>query len=214
MEVWPFIDTGLKTKAEGEFMSEISGVSQSVAGNGLGLGHLKKATTETAPAPSVSGGEPVADDITLSSEAQTFVSGTPATGPGKSHMSTAHRALEAFRENPALADMPFGKIVSTLARTGNIRSLLPLTPPPPPPVEAAVVTPPETSDPATDETDPPESATTAPLSVPPIPLPEIAPEDSSIVELLEAIANPDEGDEGSDITDLFVEDGNDEPETV
>ena len=113
-------------------------------GNGLGLGHLKSAGAISAAqisSPSVSedaedeavtgsaagSGEAVVDEVEVSEEGESFLGAL--TRPGKSHQSTAHRALAALEENPSLAGLPFGKIVSTLAKTGSLESLLP------PPVE-------------------------------------------------------------------------------
>ncbi len=66
--------------------------------------------------------------ITLSEDAQDFLAADePEGGPGKSGQSTAHRARAALDlgEFATLRDLPFGKIVSTLARFGNLSSLLP-----------------------------------------------------------------------------------------
>lgn len=79
--------------------------------------------------------------ITLSEDAQDFLAadGTvksseeiQAEGPGKSAQSPAHlaRAALASGELAALSDLPFGKIVSTLARFGNLESLPPPADPP------------------------------------------------------------------------------------
>lgn len=78
--------------------------------------------------------------ITLSVDAEEFLAADEVTdtpdetaeetqtgGPGKSRQSIAHRARAAFAfaEFAALSDLPFGKIVSALARFGNLESLLP-----------------------------------------------------------------------------------------
>ncbi len=86
----------------------------------------------TAPtAPDATAGEagdsgPV--QITLSEEAQEFLAGDEVTErPGKSGQSPAHRARAALdlEEFSALRGLPFGRIVSTLARFGDLSSLLP-----------------------------------------------------------------------------------------
>ncbi len=74
--------------------------------------------------------------ITLTEDAENFLAGD---GPGKSGQSTAHRAKAMLDsdEYASLSDLPFGRIVSTLARTGSIESLLP--PPEPDPEPDVVV---------------------------------------------------------------------------
>lgn len=202
-------------------MSDIAGMLQKVTGNGLGLGHLKAAafsseatapTPETSTAPALADGDVVVDNVTLSDEAQDFVTAAPTTGPGKSHMSTAHRAMEALKGNEDLAGLPFGKIVSTLARTGSVASLLP-PPPPPEAEEPSVVVPTGGTDPEAEESVPVSSETPAPLVLPQIPDLSISPEDSALVDLLEAIANPEEDEAAGDITDLFEteDEAEDEP---
>lgn len=199
-------------------MSDIGGMLHKVTGNGLGLGHLKAAApvsettaptpaTTTAPAPSK--GSVVVDTVTLSDEAQVFASGAPTTGPGKSHMSTAHRAMEALKGNEALAGLPFGKIVSTLARTGSVASLLP-----PETEETSGVAPAEGTDPEAEESVPVSSEIPTPLVLPQVPDLEVAPEDTAIVDLLEAIANPEEDGTESDVTDLFETEDDAEPESA
>lgn len=89
-------------------------------------------------------GDSAALQITLSVEAQEFIAGDEAadeaedeaddesgTGPGKSAQSPAHRARDALdsEEFATLRDLPFGRIVSTLARFGDLTSLLPLPEP-------------------------------------------------------------------------------------
>ena len=67
-------------------------------------------------------------EITLSEEAQAFLEDPGADDrPGRSGQSTAHRARAAleFQEFAALRDLPFGRIVSTLAHFGDLSSLLP-----------------------------------------------------------------------------------------
>jgi hypothetical protein len=66
-------------------------------------------TTPTTTPPA--GTTPVTDTVNLSPEAKAFLAGE---GPGKSGNSPAHLARLAIIDNPALADMPFGKIVSGL----------------------------------------------------------------------------------------------------
>ena len=104
------------------------------------LGHEVTPKGEEDDAPAV--GETEAGDdgtvvvqITLSEEAENFLTDD---GPGKSGQSTAHRARAMLdgEEYESLRDMPFGQIVSTLARTGSIESLLP---PPAPDPEPDVV---------------------------------------------------------------------------
>lgn len=195
-------------------MSEGAGFSYKVTGNGLALGHLKAAgsgddagaLTGTTPDPAVaSGGDIVLDEVTLSGEAAAFVAPT-ATGPGKSHLSTAHRALAAIKEFSALGGLPFGQIVSTLARTGSIESLL--TTPSSLPGDA--------TDPVADETGPVPTSTAEPFSPPQIPDLEVAPEDSALIELLESIANPDEADDTGSAIDFpgQDEDADETPGTV
>lgn len=184
-------------------MSEGAGFSYKVTGNGLALGHLKAAgsgddagaLTGTTPDPAVaSGGDIVLDEVTLSGEAAAFVAPT-ATGPGKSHLSTAHRALAAIKEFSALGGLPFGQIVSTLARTGSLASLLPPPPEPKGPTDTSSSLPGDTTDPATDETGPVSTQIGEPLSPPQIPVLEVAPEDGALIELLESIANSEEEDD-------------------
>lgn len=193
-----------------------------VTGNGLGLGHLKAAasssettapTQETSSVPAPGDGDVVVDDITLSDDAQAFASGAPTAGPGKSHMSTAHRAMAELKDNATLAGLPFGKIVSTLARTGSVASLLP-PPPPPETEETPVVVPVEGTDQEAEETVPASAETPTPLALPQVPDLEIAPEDRAIVDLLEAIANPEEDETGGDITDLFETEDDADPEAA
>ncbi len=64
-------------------------------------------TTTTPPA----GSATVTDQITLSPAAKAFLEGA---GPGKSGNSPAHAARALIAENPGLAGMSFGKIVSGL----------------------------------------------------------------------------------------------------
>lgn len=104
------------------------------------LGHevTPKGTEDDAPAV----GETEADDdgtvvvqITLTEDAENFLTGD---GPGKSGQSSAHRAKAMLdsEEYASLSNLPFGRIVSTLARTGSIDSLLPPEPEPEPDVVA------------------------------------------------------------------------------
>lgn len=97
------------------------------------LGHEVTPKGEEDDAPPV--GETEAGDdatvvvqITLTENAENFLAGD---GPGKSGQSTAHRAKAMLDsdEYASLSDLPFGRIVSTLARTGSIDSLLPETEP-------------------------------------------------------------------------------------
>lgn len=201
-------------------MSDIAGILQKVTGNGLGLGHLKAATPSgettaptqgTSPVPAPGSGDVVVDNIALSDDAQNFVAAAPTTGPGKSHMSTAHRAMEALKDNDALAGLPFGKIVSTLAKTGNVESLLP---PPPETEETSIAAPAEGTDPEAEENNPASSETPTPLVLPQVPDLEITPEDTAIVDLLEAIANPQEDDIEGGVTDLFETEDDAEPESA
>lgn len=202
-------------------MSDIGGMLHKVTGNGLGLGHLKAAapvgettapTQETSTVPTSGDSDVVVDTVALSDDAQDFASGAPTTGPGKSHMSTAHRAMEALKGSEALAGLPFGKIVSTLARGGTIESLLPPPPPPTETEETSVVAPVEGTDPEAEESVPASSETPIPLALPEVPDLEIAPEDAAIVGLLEAIANPEEDETESDVTDLFETEDDADPE--
>ena len=103
-------------------------------------GHARNATGQVSAiggdelsAPDATGeagdtGEASPVQITLSEDAQEFlaVDGTEG-GPGKSVQSTAHRARAELdlKEFATLLDQPFGRIVSTLARFGNLSSLLP-----------------------------------------------------------------------------------------
>lgn len=211
-------------------MSEIAGFSPKVTGNGLGLGHIKGVSTPeetetTTPVGETTGtsdaGGAVVDDVTLTDDAETFIAGTgpdEPTGPGKSHQSTAHRAFAMLQEFGSLAGMPFGKIVSTLARTGSIESLLP----PPPAPEAEEVSEEEPSEvpsetasevPVEGETDPAADTADTLLTeaVEPLVAPEISPEDSAIIDLLEEIADGPE--EELDLT-LDLPDMNDETEAA
>lgn len=197
-----------------------------VTGNGLGLGHLKAAasssetttpTSETSSVPAPDDGDVVVDTVTLSDDAQDFVSGAPTTGPGKSHMSTAHRAMEALKsmEEPedyaALAGLPFGKIVSTLAKGGEIGDLLPPKTSSEPD-EASGVAPATETDPEAEESVRVPSEAPAPLVLPQVPDLEMSPEDSALVDLLEATANPQEDETAGGVTDLFETEDDVDPE--
>ena len=88
----------------------------------------------TPPTASVSQGKPsgpagggfvVEDQVDLSESARLFLAnGDHAFGPGKSMNSAAHKARAVIAENPHLAGMPFGQVVSQLNH-----GTLDLTPP-------------------------------------------------------------------------------------
>lgn len=189
-------------------MSEIMNSFHSAQGNGLGLGHLKAASgvapAETSIAPigdseedgaitsaSAGSGEVVIDDVEVSEEAESFLGAL--TGPGKSHQSTAHRAFAALEENPSLAGLPFGKIVSTLARTGSLASLLP----PPPPGETG-----ETGETAATGEAPAGGAIPDPISTDALPT-DGPVAGSAALSLLEAIADPDSGEDDDELVELL-----------
>lgn len=65
-------------------------------------------------------------DIRLSADARDLLAGIEASR-GRSAQSPAHLARQALADNPGLANLPFGKVVSAIARFGNVDSLL--TPP-------------------------------------------------------------------------------------
>lgn len=189
-------------------MSEILNTWHSTPGNGLGLGHLKAASgvapAETSSLPvgdseeavaitgasaGVGSGEVVIDDVEVSEEAESFLGAL--TGPGKSHQSTAHRAFAALEENPSLAGLPFGKIVSTLARTGNLASLLP------PPVETG-----ETGETGSTGEAPAGGAIPDPISTDALPT-DGPVAGSAALSLLEAIADPDSGEDDDEFVELL-----------
>jgi len=71
------------------------------------------------------GGFAVEDRVDLSETARSFLaSADHAAGPGKSMESAAHKARAIIAENPHLANMPFGQVVSQLNH-----GTLDLTPP-------------------------------------------------------------------------------------
>ena len=112
--------------------------------------------------------------ITLSEDAQDFLAVDETEGgQGKSGQSTAHRARAALdlEEFATLRDLPFGKIVSTLARFGNLSSLLP------PPEPAS-----ETGE--TGETGEGDGTTAAAPDLPPEPSddPSDAPSDAPVAD--------------------------------
>ena len=77
------------------------------------------------PSGPAGGGFAVEDQIDLSESARLFLAnGDHASGPGKSMNSAAHRARAVIAENPHLAGMPFGQVVSQLNH-----GTLDLTPP-------------------------------------------------------------------------------------
>ena len=84
----------------------------------------------TQEAPKVQANVP-RDEIALSGEAQDLLTAEEGSSrPGKSGNSPAHMAEAFLANNPDVVDMPFGKLVSTIAKGGNLESFLPKAPDP------------------------------------------------------------------------------------
>lgn len=141
------------------------------------------------------------DEVLLSDEAQAFLDesadggGEDSFGPGKSGQSPAHRAKAALAAYPELADLPFGKLVSTLAKGGAVESLLP---PPPPPEDGEGLAGLEIA--AADDVDP--LASSAPSEVEPVVAPAAGSDDDVALDLLESLSNQDD-DESDPLLDLL-----------
>ena len=76
-----------------------------------------------APKPLVSSNTLVVTTSIASTEAQHGVAGA-TSGKGKSDQSPAFQAREAIAQNPALANLPLGRVVSTIARGMDPSTLL------------------------------------------------------------------------------------------
>lgn len=169
-------------------MNGIGGIGQ----NNQIFGKGREVHPQATPEP-ISSDEAPAVTVTLSPEAQAALGQTPTTveeptGPGKSGSSPAHRARAAIADFAELADMPFGKIVSMLAKGLGFDSLL--TPPDPKPTEI----PPQTEETTGEETPEPTL-----LGVPPEPEPPVEeasdPAFDAAQLALDLLSAPEEEDE-------------------
>lgn len=149
-------------------MSQISQVSQ-----GTPPGLLKKAAETSSPEPQPLPPEEEGKDsviVDLSEDAiASLDDGDEYSRPGKSGNSTAHRARALLQDEAfaALRDLPFGQVVSALARGIDPASLLPPPPPPEPVIggdEVPVVG--EEGDTGTGTTTITTTATTTPIESP------------------------------------------------
>lgn len=144
------------------------------------------------PEPTTTGDTPTVQ-ITLSVEAQDFLAEeTGNQGPGKSGQSTAHRARAMLdrEEFSSLRDVPFGQIVSTLARFGDLSSLL-LEDAGDDPAPATVT---QSTDPvATEETPDPAPGETSDPPVTPAPDPTVGVSDADVaLQLLGLTTDPED----------------------
>ncbi len=99
--------------------------SHGPVGNGHAVGHAEQRGGATTPRSAPTTEDAPAVHVTLSEEADELLnSATTSQAPGKSGDSTAHRARAARSEFAGLHAMPFGNVVSAIARGIDPQSLL------------------------------------------------------------------------------------------